>query len=212
LNNSLGAVLFVGILVMGLAAGWVGGNMNIVGSKAPAAAQTTSVSLPLQTATGKVVYLDLIADWGAPGYDAFIVPSYVNGTSPQLATNSTTSGPNNNVTVPFGVPVTFIITNLDTAVLENYTGPASIDFTIYSNTEDGQVAYHYSRGSTISELPAGHTFSVPSLNIDVPIPPDTVVSFTYTFTAPGIYEFKCMTPCGPGMYIPGYMIGYLIVA
>jgi len=184
----------------------------LAGSKAPAAAQTTSVSLPLETATEKVVYLDLIPDWGGTGYDAFIIPSYVNGTAPQLATNSTTSGPNNNVTVPFGVPVTFVITSIDTAILENYTGPASIDFTIYNDTATGQVALHYSQGSAISALPIGHTFSVPSLNIDVPIPPDTVVSFTYTFMAPGVYEFKCMTPCGPGMYIPGYMIGYLIVA
>lgn len=196
---------------MGLAAGWVGGNMNIAGSKATVATQTTSVSLPSETA-GKVVYLDLLPDWGAPGYDVFIIPAYVNGTTPQIPTNSTTSGPNNNLTIPFGVPVTFIITNLDTAVIENYTGPASNDFTIYENTESGQVASHYSQGSTISELPTSHTFSVPSLNIDVPIPPDTVVSFTYTFNAPGVFEFKCMTPCGPGMDIPGYMIGYLIVA
>jgi hypothetical protein len=212
LNNSAGAVLFVGILLMGLAAGWIGGNMHPFGPTTPAVSETTSVSLPVESASVKVVNLDIIADWGGGGYDAFIIPSYANGTAPPRGTDSSGTGPSsNNVTVSLGVPVTFVITNLDTAVIENYTGNASVEFTIYNNTDDGQVVAHYSKGQAISGLQISHTFSVPSLGIDIPIPPDTIVTFTYTFTSPGVFEYMCETPCGPGMGLVGYMNGYVIV-
>jgi len=60
-------------------------------------------------------------------------------------------------------------------------------------------------------LPIGHTFTIPKLDINIPLPPDTVVSFNYTFTNPGTYEYLCVTPCGPGMGQLGYMVGYIIV-
>ena len=41
--------------------------------------------------------------------------------------------------------------------------------------------------------------------------PDTVVTFTYTFNSPGVYEYVCLAPCGPGMGLVGYMDGYVIV-
>jgi plastocyanin len=209
LNNSLAAVLFVAILLMGLSAGWIGGNVNLSGSMV--ATQTTNSRLPVEV-TGKVVNLDIIADWGGSTYDAFVVSSYTNGTVPKPATNATGPGANdNNITVQAGTTVTFIITNLDTAVLVNFTGPVSTDFIVYNNTESGQVASHYSAGQSISNLPISHTFTIQNLNIHIPIPPDTVVTFTYTFTTPGVYKFFCQTPCGPGMEIAGYMIGYLIV-
>ncbi len=182
---------------------------------------TTIASTPTQAATvaplvvlaaAKVVNLDVIPDWGGAGYDAFVIPSYANGTAPPRGTNASGPGPsNNNVTIPLGVPVTFVITNLDTAVLENYTGNASVEFTIYENTDSGQVVSHYSQGQAISPLQISHTFSVPRLNLNIPIPPDTIVTFTYTFTSPGVYEYMCYTPCGPGMGLVGYMNGYVIV-
>ena len=162
--------------------------------------------------TSKVVNLDVIPDWGGATYDAFVVSSYANGTVPNPATNGTGPGLNdNNITVPAGVSVTFVITNIDTAVLLNFTGPASTDFTVYNDTASGQVASHYVAGQSISNLPISHTFTIQSLNINIPIPPDTVITFTYTFAAPGVYKYFCETPCGPGMALPGYMIGYVIV-
>jgi plastocyanin len=207
LNNSLGAVLFIAILVIGLAAGWVGGSMNSFGPQTSAVTQTTITSSPIEPVSSKSVYLTIIPDWGGDTYDAFVPISYTNGTVPPQGSRA----PNNNVTVPFGVPVTFVITNLDTAVLENYTGHASVDFTFYNGTDNGQVAVHYAEGAAISTLQIGHTFSIPSLNVDVPIPADTVVTFTYTFTTPGVYEYLCETPCGAGMGVVGYMNGYVIV-
>lgn len=211
LNNSVAAILFSVILLVGLSAGWIGGTLNSPGTRGPAVSQTTSLRLPVESETAKVVNLDIIPDWGGSTYDAFIIPSYANGTAPPRNSTGGQGPNNNNITVPFGVPVTFVITNLDTAVLENYTSHASVDFTIYNNTNSGQTVSHYSQGDEIPTIQISHTFSIPTLSLDIPIPPDTIVTFTYTFNAPGVYEFLCETPCGPGMGLVGYMNGYVIV-
>lgn len=213
LKNEIVAILLVLILVIGLTAGWLGGSIRLEGQNSYSTqSRTASVAPPVPLDTTKVVNLDVIPDWGGPGYDAFVVSTALNGTAPDLATNATGPGPNdNNITIPAGVSVTFVITNIDTAVLLNFTGPASTDFTVYNNTENGQVASHYSAGQSISSLPISHTLTIQSLNINIPIPPDTVVTFTYTFVTPGVYEYFCETPCGPGMNLAGYMDGYLIV-
>lgn len=55
--------------------------MNSFGASTPS--QMTSVSLPAESAPVKVVNLDIVPDWGGGGYDAFIIPSYANGTAPR---------------------------------------------------------------------------------------------------------------------------------
>jgi len=203
LRSSLVAVLFIIVLVTGLTTGWLGGSMSM----AP-----KTITPPAAAATAEVVSLEVIPDWGGEGYDAFVIPSHANGTAPRLATNTTGPGPNdNNITVPAGVSITFVITSIDTAVNENFTGTASTNFTIYNDTASGQVASHYSKGQSVSNLPVAHTFTIPNLNINIPIPPDTIVSFTYTFSTPGVYAYVCTAPCGPGMGLRGYMLGYLTV-
>jgi uncharacterized cupredoxin-like copper-binding protein len=210
LKNSMAAVLIVVVLIVGVAVGWLG-SMSVA-PRTMTFTQTTTLTPPVAPPTAEVVRLDVIPDWGGAGYDAFVIPSYANGTTPRPATNTTRPGPNNNnITVPAGVSVTFVITNIDTAVNQNFTGTASTDFTIYNDTASGQVALHYSKGESVSRLPVAHDFAIPTLNIDIPIPPDTLVTFTYTFTNPGVYLYLCTVPCGPGMGLVGYMNGYVIV-
>jgi heme/copper-type cytochrome/quinol oxidase subunit 2 len=60
-------------------------------------------------------------------------------------------------------------------------------------------------------MPISHTFTIPDLQVNIPIPPDTMVVFTYTFSTPGVYSYLCTTPCGPGMGLKGYMLGYITV-
>jgi Fe-S cluster assembly iron-binding protein IscA len=190
------AGLLILVLVLGFAAGRYGTIIT----------PTTTASYP----PSKVVNIDVIPDWGGPGYDAFVLST--NGTAPRLATNTTSPGPNdNNITVTAGVPVTFVITNIDTAINENFTGPVSTNFTIYNDTASGQVASQYIIGQSVTNLRIGHTFSIPDLNVNIPIPPDTIVIFTYTFTSSGVYSYLCTAPCGPGMGLRGYMLGYLTV-
>jgi hypothetical protein len=203
------------MLVVGLAAGYGASTMTSgthVMTESMTTAETTTIVPPAAPAAATVVNLDVIPDWGGATYDAFVIPSSVNGTLPKPGTNSTLPGSNdNNVTVPAGVPVRFVITNLDTAVNMNFTGTASNDFTVYNNTASGYVALHYSKGETLPKLPVGHTFTIPNLNVSIPLPPDTVVTFTYTFTTSGVYEYMCVSPCGLGMGVTGYMDGYVIV-
>jgi len=183
-----------------------------VAPKTITSTQTTTLTPTVAPPTAEVVNLDVVPDWGGAGYDAFVIPSRVNNTVPTPATNTTKPGLNdNNITVPANVSITFVITSIDTGVNENFTGTASTDFTIFNDSASGYVALHYSKGQSVSKLPIGHTFTIPTLNINIPIPADTIVTFTYTFSNPGVYQYMCETPCGPGMGLTGYMNGYVIV-
>ena len=214
MNSRMIAALVL-VLVVGLAAGYGASTMTSgthVMTESMTATETTTMAPPAAPLPATVVNLDVIPDWGGATYDAFVIPASANGTLPKPGTKSTLPGPNdNNVTVPAGVPVRFVITNLDTAVNMNFTGIASTDFTVYNDTASGYVALHYSKGETLPKLPVGHTFTIPNLNVSIPLPPDTVVTFTYTFTTPGVYGYMCMSPCGLGMGVIGYMDGYVIV-
>jgi nitrous oxide reductase len=113
--------------------------------------------------------------------------------------------------VPHGVPIKFVISNIDTALNQNFTGRVSVPFTLYNDTNSGQVAVQYTQGETISHLAISHNLAIPDLQVNIPIPPDTMVVFTYTFSTPGVYSYLCTTPCGAGMGLAGYMNGYIIV-
>lgn len=195
------AGLIIIVLVVGVAMGWVG-SMSL----APRTSQTAP-SKPV------IISLIVIPDWGGATYDAFIVPANANGTVPKPGTNATGPagwpGPNNNnVSVPVNVPVTFVITNLDTALNLNYTANATLPFTIYNDTASGQVPVKYNLGQPV-RLAVSHTFIVTGTNVNVPLPPDTIVTFTTTFTTTGRYLYFCSAPCGLGMGLMGYMDGYI---
>jgi plastocyanin len=160
------------------------------------------------TQSNNVVYLYVVADFGGSTYDAFVLPASFSGPTPNATSHA---APNNNVTVTHGVPIRFVISNLDTALNENFTSQVTVPFTLYNDTNSGQVAVQYTQGETVSHLPISHTFTIPDLQVNIPIPPDTMVVFSYTFTAPGVYSYLCTTPCGPGMGLAGYMLGYITV-
>jgi heme/copper-type cytochrome/quinol oxidase subunit 2 len=162
------------------------------------------------TQSNNVVYLEVVPDFGGSTYDAFVLPTSFKGNTPN-ASSPAGAAPNNNITVPHGVPIKFVISNLDTALLQNFTSQVSVPFTLYNDTNSGEVALQYTQGETISHLEISHTFSIPDLQVNIPIPPDTMVVFTYTFSTPGVYTYLCTTPCGPGMGLAGYMLGYVTV-
>jgi Fe-S cluster assembly iron-binding protein IscA/plastocyanin len=198
LRSSFTVALLIVVLVAGLTMGWMGASRSVtIKSTAPT------------PATANVVNLDVIPDWGGPGYDAFIIPSAVNGTVP-VSTAKGRPGPNNNtIFVPANAPVTFVITDTDTAINLNYSETAKLAFTTYNDSSTGQVPVHYSPGQLV-EMPVSHTFVIAGTNVDVPLPPDTIVTFTTIFTSPGRYAYYCTAPCGPGMEVIGYMMGTLV--
>lgn len=90
----------------------------------------------------------------------------------------------------------------------------------------GGVAYADGHAySALAPEKIAHTFTMPQLNINVPLPGDTTTgkpygtaTFTFRTGAPGIYYFRCMDPCGTGsngwqgpMLTKGYMLGFLTV-
>jgi heme/copper-type cytochrome/quinol oxidase subunit 2 len=160
-----------------------------------------------------VVNMDVIPDYGGAGYDAFVLAANADsGIVPAPATNTTAPGANdNNVTVKAGTTVDFVLTTIDTAVLQNFSDVVSTPFTVYNDTASGVVASHYGQGQNITNMPIGHTFTITQLGLNIPIPPTTVVNFSVTFSKAGTYMFTCDTPCGPGMGLNGYMQGYVIV-
>ena len=175
---------------------------------------STIFSVPAKTTTqvNAPVGLDIVPEYRGAGYDAFVLASNLNQTTPTPATNTSAPGPNNNnITVFANSPVKFTITSIDDAVLQNFSQIATNTFAIYNNTDSGQTTVQYSKGQAVTNLQIGHTFTISSLGVDIPIPPSTVVTFTMTFTTPGVYEYMCDTPCGPGMGVAGYMVGFIIV-
>ncbi len=230
MNSSLAVAAIVLVMVLGLGAGYLGCTVNSAtttitnistlketSSTTNTVTQsvTTTLTSSVTTTTqggNNVVNLVLVPDFGGGGYDAFVRASNLNATTPKLATNTTGPGPNNNnVTVSAGVPIRFVITNIDTAVLQNFTETVKNPFSIYNFTEAGVVGQQYQAGQSVSDLAIGHTFTISDLGLNIPIPAATIVTFTYTFSKPGVYLYFCQTPCGPGMDAPGYMSGYVIV-
>ena len=90
----------------------------------------------------------------------------------------------------------------------------------------GGVAYADGHAYTaLAPDKVAHTFTIPQLHINVPLPGDTttgkpygIVSFTFRTGAAGSYYFQCFDPCGTGasgwegpMTTKGYMRGTLTV-
>lgn len=79
-----------------------------------------------------------------------------------------------------------------------------------------------SGGETVSNLPEGgasHTFTVPSLNLNIPIPPSSVIHAQLYITHTGNFYWQCEAPCGSGvdgwggaMATAGWMTGTVVVS
>jgi hypothetical protein len=103
--------------------------------------------------------------------------------------------------------------------------PQGSPFTTVQGTVGG-VAYADGHAYTaLAPDKVAHTFTIPQLHINVPLPGDTttgkpygIVSFTFRTGAAGSYYFQCFDPCGTGtngwegpMITKGYMRGTLTV-
>lgn len=68
--------------------------------------------------------------------------------------------------------------------------------------------------SSVPQSEIAHTFTIPSLNINIPVPVVSTVTAYFTISAAGTYTWLCMTECGSGtngsggaMSTPGWMTG-----
>lgn len=71
-------------------------------------------------------------------------------------------------------------------------------------------------GQTLSSVPSSdvaHTFSVPSLDLNIPVPTSSVVVAYFTVDKGGTYTWLCETSCGdPAMSTAGWMTGSLVAS
>jgi hypothetical protein len=157
-------------------------------------------------ATGATINLHLGGTTLSTSVDYTILPDYHGNMRDAFVTpNSPT---NNTVYVPVNTVINFTVDNLDTARNMNYTGYPGIPFTLYSDNGSYTVPVTYSANQNVS-LVVSHTFKTQFFNI--PIAPDSITAFTFTFTKTGTYTFVCTVPCGPGMTLPSYMNGQIVV-
>ena len=117
-------------------------------------------------------------------------------------------------TLPPSSPVVVTIRNFDSGA-----APVTAAYSRVSGTTGGdmQVA-----GKTVRSIPpqtVSHTFTVPQLHLNVPIPASSTVSFTFHTPASGTYTWRCEAPCGTGsngmqgsMRSNGYMTGTMRIS
>ena len=126
------------------------------------------------------------------------------------------------LTVPANSIVTVTLRNFDLGDTPLSNGSP---FTKVQGTIGGSASVDGHSYTELSPDKVAHTFSVPQLNLSVPIPGDGItgqdhntVTFTFKTGATGTYTIQCYDPCGTGssgwmgpMAMKGYMSGTLIV-
>jgi hypothetical protein len=136
--------------------------------------------------------------------------SYVNLT---IELNNTTGAPQYlpaNFTVPTG---TVVVTIVDGDVAGSWPGCACQ----VTGTVGGTETVNGSAVSSVNSSNVAHTFSIPSLGLNVLSPGGSTVQFTMYVTTSGDYTWWCMAPCGSDGYsgfpmdVPGYMTGTMSV-
>ncbi len=118
--------------------------------------------------------------------------------------------------------VTITIRNYD---LGNTPLANNSPFTKVQGTIGGTASVYGKTYIALAGEKISHTFTIPQMNINVPIPGDAAngasyvaVTFTIRTGNAGVYTFQCFDPCGTGpmgwmgpMMTKGYMMGTMTV-
>jgi hypothetical protein len=124
--------------------------------------------------------------------------------------------------VPANSLVTVTIRDYD---LGDTPMPYGSPFTTVQGTTGASAMADGQAFTRLSPDKIAHTFTIPQLGVNVPLPGDATngqayntVTFTFGIGAPGTYTFRCLDPCGNGpmgmmgpMMTQGYMLGTLTV-
>ncbi len=127
-----------------------------------------------------------------------------------------------NLVVPAHSLVTVTIRDDD---LGNTAMPQNSPFSTVQGTVGNIATADGQNYSSLSADKIAHTFTIPQLNVNVPLPGDgaqgkayNTITFSFQTGAAGTYTFRCYDPCGTGpmgmmgpMMTQGYMIGTLTV-
>ena len=131
-------------------------------------------------------------------------------------------------TVPANSDVIVTIMNFDdatplTGVYTKYAASAGIEGKFTVDTMDpanpnGPATAPAKTLAAVDPAVVSHTFTLPSLKINVPLLAKSRTTFMFHTGAPGTFEWHCQDPCGTGpagwsgaMSVQGYMGGELTV-
>jgi heme/copper-type cytochrome/quinol oxidase subunit 2 len=138
-----------------------------------------------------------------------------------------------NITLPANRMIEVVIMNYDEGnatpispqyynVMGTVNGTMSVISNNVINSSEGPSGIVITGTQTVSSLPAAlisHTFTVPGLNLNIPVAAETTVIAYFMSGAAGNYAWFCTTPCGSGqdglagaMSTPGWMSGSIAVA
>lgn len=128
-------------------------------------------------------------------------------------------------TVPANTTVTITVTNFDdaTALPAQYATATGIigKLTIQplDPADPNATAASTTAASLDPDTGVSHTFTIPTIGLNVPIAPKAKTTFTIHTGKAGKYTWHCMDPCGTGasgwggaMDAKGYMTGTMTVA
>jgi plastocyanin len=83
------------------------------------------------------------------------------------------------------------------------------------NSTEGPSGIQVNGGQSLSSVPVAdvaHTFTIPSLNLNIPVPTSSTVVAYFTVTKAGTYLWFCETSCGDApMSTVGWMRGSVVV-
>jgi hypothetical protein len=185
------ALIAIGILVVGGVAGWGVGHTS---APAPAPSHLyLTIATPdmLQTDVGPAV-LPSVASVPA---NSDVTVTIVNFDNPTPLTGQFVK-----YATATGIEGKFSVEPIDT---KNPNGPAISPAQSLASIDPTLVS---------------HTFTIPSLNLNVPLFASSRTTFTFHVGAAGTFEWHCMDPCGTGpegwsgaMSQQGYMGGALTV-
>lgn len=118
--------------------------------------------------------------------------------------------------VPAHRLITVVIRNLDDGTAPLLKGDLKYDRVL--GALGGVELINHKLVSGIANQDVSHTFTIPQLGLNAPIPASSTVEFTFRTPGPGTYTWVCMAPCGTGpngmggaMATNGYMTGTMVV-
>ena len=94
-------------------------------------------------------------------------------------------------TVPPDSDLVVSIRNFD-----KVTAPVPRAWSTVAGTSDGTVQIAGMAVRSVAPQQVSHTFTVPALHLNVPIPRSSTVTFTFRTPARGSYAWRCEAPCG----------------
>lgn len=202
--SRLGRLAFVGASLLLVGSAFAACGKTPIANRPVASSHAGMTQMVAVTKPSSTVNLTIVAQKPGSSIDG---PAYTPSTSLRLPAHSTV-----NVTIVNADPG-------DTPL------PAGSPFNHVTGVTGGQA---YVDGTAYSQLALdkiAHTFTVPGLGINVPIPGDApagksniTVTFSFTTGSAGTYMWQCMDPCGADpngwggpMATRGYMMGTITV-